>query len=57
MNVNTSNIAALDVGLGNEAQARIAGDNALQGQINATNANIAGVDHRVSNLEKLRVMK
>ena len=54
--VNTSNIALLNTGLSNETQSRIAGDNALQGQIDATNDNVAALDNSVSNLERLKVM-
>jgi len=54
--VNTQNIAALDLGLNNETQNRIAGDNALQGQIDATNGNVAALGDRVANLERLKVM-
>ncbi len=54
--VNTSNISALDTGLTNETQNRIAGDSALQGQINATNGNVQALDNRVADLERLKVM-
>lgn len=54
--VNTQNIAALNTGLSNETQARVVGDNALQGQINATNGNVQALDNRVANLERLKVM-
>lgn len=56
MAVNTQDIAVLNTGLTNETQARIAGDNALQGQINATNGNVQALDNRVANLERLKVM-
>jgi len=56
VNVNTQNIAALNVGLGNETQARISGDSMLQSQINATNSNVQALDDRVNNLERLKVM-
>lgn len=35
---------------------RIAGDAALQGQINTTNGNVQALDNRVANLERLKVM-
>lgn len=55
-NVNTQNIGVLATGLDNETQARIAGDNALQGQLDRTNGNVAALDNRISNLERLKVM-
>lgn len=54
--INTQNIGALDLGLNNETTARIAGDNVLQNQINATNNNVSALDNRVSNIERLKVM-
>lgn len=54
--VNTQNITALDIGLGDETQARIAGDAGLQSQIDATNNNVQALDNHVSNLERLKVM-
>lgn len=56
VNMNTANIGALYTGLGNEANARIAGDTNLQSQINNTNGQVAQLGDRVSNLEKLKVM-
>ena len=56
VNVNTQNIAVLNAGLMDETQSRIAGDNALQSQINATNGNVQALDNRVANLERLKVM-
>jgi len=56
VNVNTQNIAALNVGLTNETNSRIAGDAALQNQIDATNKSVAGVQDQVNNLSRLKVM-
>ena len=56
VNVNTQNIGILASGLNNEVGARIAGDNALQRQIDATNGNVAALGDRVANLERLKVM-
>ena len=53
---NTQGIAALNTGLTNETNSRIAGDAALQSQINATNGNVQALGNRVSNLERLKVM-
>jgi|ERR1035437_2158858 hypothetical protein len=53
---NTSNIAELGIGLSNEAGARIAGDQALQSQVNAVNQRVDGLDRRLSNDERLKVM-
>ena len=54
--VNAQGIAALNTGLFNETNSRIAGDAALQSQINATNGNVAALDGRVSALERVKVM-
>lgn len=51
-----ASIASLNTGLNNETQSRIAGDNALQGQIDATNKTVGGLSDRVNNLERLKVM-
>ena len=54
--VNARNIAALDLGLNNEAQARIAGDQALQSQVNAVNHRTDDLDKRLTNDERLKIM-
>lgn len=46
----------LATGLSNETNERIAGDQALQNQINQTNQNVSQLDDRVNNLERLKVM-
>jgi len=51
-----ASIAGLNAGLDNETQGRIAGDNALQAQIDATNRNVGALGDRVNNLERLKVM-
>jgi hypothetical protein len=56
INANTSNIANVATGLGNETQARIGADNALQGQIDATNANVGQLQNQVNDMERLKVM-
>ena len=53
---NTSSIAALDLGLNNETGARIAGDQALQSQVNAVNQRVDGLDRRLTHDERLKVM-
>ena len=54
--VNTSNIAALGLGLSNETGARIAGDQALQSQVNAVNKRVDGLSSRLDADERFRVM-
>lgn len=49
-------VNALGIGLSNETASRIAGDAALQGQVDATNNHVATLDNRVNNLERLKVM-
>lgn len=56
VNVNTQNIAALNLGLSSEVNARVIGDEVLQNQINTTNNSVANLDNRVGNLERLKVM-
>jgi len=49
-------LAQTNVNISNETNSRIAGDLALQNQINTTNNNVANLDNRVNNLERLKVM-
>lgn len=54
-NLNNS-LNTVETDLNNESNARVAGDVQLQNQVNATNARVNGVEGRVNNLERLKVI-
>ena len=51
-----ASIVGLNAGLSNETNSRIAGDNALQRQVNAVNQRVDGLDKRLTNDERMKVM-
>jgi hypothetical protein len=56
INALNQEIGAFPAMLGNEVNARVAGDAALQSQINGVNSRVNGLDQRLSNDERLKVM-
>jgi len=56
VNTNTAEIGSLYTGLNNETGARVAGDQVLQSQINATNSSLSGMADKVNQMDQVKII-